>query len=204
MRELGFENPAAMIDKFPAVLNFSIDTMAAKLTSLTALGFSDALDLASRFPSVLSFNINETVRSKIEGMRALGIVDPVRMLETYPVFIGLSFENNFKPTFLSLRNDWLFTTEQIEVNPSIMSSSLSRMNEIAELLFEQMGIKPDSLSLYVRQSLIRSISAADILGQLSDRGFTDLETQKAALSDAKNFSWIFKKYKGDCEKLLAN
>src|SRR3989344_5746420 len=82
LTDAGFENPVALIEKFPAILGLSFkENITPKLKDLTDAGFENPVALIEKFPAILGYSFKENITPKLKDLTDAGFENPVALIE---------------------------------------------------------------------------------------------------------------------------
>ncbi|MEO8637778.1 MAG: hypothetical protein ABI430_02670, partial [Candidatus Taylorbacteria bacterium] len=69
----GFENPVALVEKNPQILNLSFEeNIKAKLENLKKAGFENPVKLVEKFPTILNYSFEENIKPKLVDLENAG------------------------------------------------------------------------------------------------------------------------------------
>jgi mTERF domain-containing protein len=131
LRSLGVkdENLGKIITRLPQVLEYSVENMDIRVQYLRSLGVKDEDigKIVTKLPAVLEYSI-EVMDTKVEFLKSIGIKDEDigKFITKFPQVLGLDVEDNLKPTYKFLKNNFRVTVESIITSPMLLSYSLEK------------------------------------------------------------------------------
>lgn len=184
-RKMGIENFVKVIEKHPPIITMSAEYLNEK-TPFLAKNHIDARHVIESLPQILGLSISDNLEPKIEWLKSVGVTNPGQMINRYAIFLGLSLEKNLKPTWYELSYHWGIPAEILEQYPSLLTSSLARLQTLRKLLDQIAGLaglgkfELPRISLFRRMRMIKSMKPEDLFEQLYRNGI--LEQRHASIN----------------------
>jgi hypothetical protein len=161
------EDLARMLTGHPSVLGYSLESLEAKRAWFVSLGVDPGRALR-RWPSLFDFS-PETLQLKVDWFVSLGL-SPAEVGRTFansPTLLGLNLEDNLKPSYQELHENWGMQISQLPSSAKYLGGSRERISALGRYLVSR-GIDVFSLTWRIRRTLISGYSVGDFEAYLAE------------------------------------